>query len=369
MASIDRTPTGWRARWRAPDGGSRSKNFARQVDAQRHLVATEHGKLTGLYVDPSAGRITFKVYAEQWRTRQVHRPGTVTQVERNLRRHVYDRLGSRPIGAVRQSEVQAAVKEMATTLSAATVELIYTYVASIFKAAVDDQVIARTPCRNINRPVVEKASVTPLATETVEALIDSVPGRYRALVVLGVGTGVRISEALGLTSDRVDWMRRSVTIDRQLVGVRDRQPVFGPVKDRKNRPRTIPLPDVVLNALVEHVRVYGTGPDALVFTNDRGQPIRRTTFSDTWRKAADPLGVPLGDGFHQLRHYYASLLIHHGESVKVVQDRLGHYSATMTLDIYGHLWPDSEDRTRQAVDDVLGSMGGEKSAGQVVESS
>ena len=57
---------------------------------------------------------------------------------------------------------------------------------------------------------------------------------------------------------------------------------------------------------------------------------------------------------HALRHYYASLLIRHGESVKVVQARLGHASASETLDTYSHLWPDSEDSTRAAVDAVLG---------------
>ena len=58
---------------------------------------------------------------------------------------------------------------------------------------------------------------------------------------------------------------------------------------------------------------------------------------------------------HVLRHYYASLLIRHGESVKTVQARLGHASATETLDTYSHLWPDSDDRTREAVDSVLGA--------------
>jgi len=73
-----------------------------------------------------------------------------------------------------------------------------------------------------------------------------------------------------------------------------------------------------------------------------------------WRPAARSAGIPSGVGFHALRHFYASLLIRHGESVKVVQNRLGHASAAETLDTYSHLWPDSEDRTRQAVDAVLG---------------
>lgn len=62
--------------------------------------------------------------------------------------------------------------------------------------------------------------------------------------------------------------------------------------------------------------------------------------------------------FHDLRHYYASLLIRHGASVKVVQARLGHKSAGETLDTYSHLWPDDDDRTRGAVDAVLGGAPG-----------
>ncbi len=60
-----------------------------------------------------------------------------------------------------------------------------------------------------------------------------------------------------------------------------------------------------------------------------------------------------GVTFHSLRHFYAGLLIRHGESVKTVQARLGHASAAETLDTYSHLWPDSDDRTRAAVDSVM----------------
>jgi len=65
-------------------------------------------------------------------------------------------------------------------------------------------------------------------------------------------------------------------------------------------------------------------------------------------------GVVATSPLHSLRHYYASLLIRHGESVKTVQARLGHASAVETLDTYSHLWPDSDDRTREAIDTVLG---------------
>ncbi len=84
----------------------------------------------------------------------------------------------------------------------------------------------------------------------------------------------------------------------------------------------------------------------------------RSTFGNLWRRPARSADVPLGQGLHALRHYYASLLIRHGESVKTVQARLGHASATETLDTYSHLWPDSDDGTREAVDAVLGARRG-----------
>src|SRR5664280_579409 len=358
--SIEKQPSGsYRTRWRSPDGKQESRCFPRKRDAEDHLTFMENSKRTGAYIDKAAERVPFKTYAESWRGRQVHRPSTAAQVETNLRLHVYPRIGAKPIGSIRASELQLLVKALATpdgkgtSLAPTTIEVIYNWVAAIFKAAVADRVIHSSPCVKIRLPEVHRKPVKPMSIELVERIVEAVPDPYKALIVLGAGTGVRISEALGITFDRVDLLHHQVTIDRQLVGTKDGRPVFGPVKDRKNRPRTIPLPDVVLVALSEHLSRWPTAPEGLVFRNERDQPIRRTTFSDIWRKAVGPLGIRLGDGYHELRHFYASLLIGSGASVKVVQERLGHTTAQMTLDTYAHLWPDSDDTTRGAVDGVF----------------
>ena len=103
-----------------------------------------------------------------------------------------------------------------------------------------------------------------------------------------------------------------------------------------------------------HLATWPT--DQFVFTTELGDPIRRTAFSERiWRPALKRAGLS-GVTMHGLRHFYASLLIRHGESVKTVQARLGHASAAETLDTYSHLWPDSDDRTRAAVDSVLGRV-------------
>lgn len=187
----------------------------------------------------------------------------------------------------------------------------------------------------------------------VVAMTSSMPERYRALVTFAAGTGLRQGECFGLTLDRVDFLRRQVKVDRQLVLMPGVGPTLGPPKTTASY-RTVPLPDAVLEALSAHLGGYPVGEEGFVFTSGRGEPISRTRFSDGWRPAVRSAGCP-GTTFHHLRHFYASLLIRHGESVKVVQSRLGHASAAETLDTYSHLWPDSEDRTRAAVDAVLRS--------------
>ncbi|GAA1426524.1 hypothetical protein GCM10009601_35560 [Streptomyces thermospinosisporus] len=82
-----------------------------------------------------------------------------------------------------------------------------------------------------------------------------------------------------------------------------------------------------------------------------------------WVRSGKPEGreparvtIPEGASLHDLRHFYASLLIKHGENVKTVQKRLGHTKPSITLDTYTHLWPDEEDTTRAAVEAVLGDV-------------
>lgn len=115
--------------------------------------------------------------------------------------------------------------------------------------------------------------------------------------------------------------------------------------------RTVPLPQTVADVLARHMAATGRREGLLFLAHD-GQPVKRNSFEKVWRAAAVRVGVPTLR-LHDLRHAYASALITAGESVKVVQVRMGHASAMVTLDVYGHLWPDSDDKTRSAVDAFL----------------
>jgi len=90
---------------------------------------------------------------------------------------------------------------------------------SLTDRAVADRVLASSPCTGVWLPEVEKPQIAPWEVDRVEAIVNAIPGRYKSLVTFGAGTGVRISEALGLTLDRVDFLRRTVRIDRQLAPI------------------------------------------------------------------------------------------------------------------------------------------------------
>jgi integrase len=264
--------------------------------------------------------------------------------------------GDRALASIRPSEVQAWVRGRSEVLAPATVELVYRLFSGILGDAVNDRLIVRNPAKGVRLPRRTDKPVVPPTVDQVRTVVDEMPDRYAAIVTLAAGTGMRQGECFGLSVDRVDFLRRSITIDRQLVLAGKAPPQFGPPKTPASV-RTVPLPQVVAEALASHIEQWPRGRDGLIFTNKNDDPIRRNRFSEIWRPAIRRAGVD-GLRFHDLRHFYASLLINHGESVKVVQARLGHASASETLDTYAHLWPDNEERTRAAVDQIFGGRPG-----------
>ncbi|MGN8245274.1 tyrosine-type recombinase/integrase [Cellulomonas soli] len=354
MASIQKRPDGrWRARYRDDAGKEHARHFARKVDGQRWLDEVTASVVTGQYVDPKAGKITLQAYAEHWREIQAHRPSTRDQVRRQFTLHVYPTLGTKPLSTIRPSDLKGLVANLSKTLAPATVTVIYRHLSAVFKAAVADRRIATSPCVGVSIPKPPKPRVVPVETAKVHELVAAFPERFRAMVTLAAGTGMRYSEVAGLTVDRVDFLRRKVSVDRQLVtlpGVVE----LGPPKTASSV-RVVPLPKVVVDALAAHLAAFPAEPGGYVFTTPSGRPVRRSDFGEVWRPAVRAVGLE-GFVFHGLRHYYASLLIRHGASVKTVQDRLGHKSAVETLDTYSHLWPDSDDQTREAVDLELGEV-------------
>lgn len=390
----------WQVRWRDANGEQRKENFEKRPQADTRAAAVKADLDRGLYVDPAAGKESFRAVGERWRGSAVHRPSTATRVERALRLHIYPTFGDRAIAGIRPSEVDAWVKDRAQVLAPNTLKSTYSYLVTVFRTAVHDGIIRANPCAGVKLPKVRRPEVVPLHEDAVRALIDAAPARYRALILLAVASGLRQGEVFGLEVASVNFLRREVTVRQQLVGPDEGEPFIGEPKTHESY-RTVPLAKPAVDALAAHLVAYKpkgvvltdrSNPRKvkeraaqLVFVNERGQAIRRSSWVRAWGRMEEranaslraaherahgdwvrrgrPDGsepelvlVPDGASMHDLRHFYASLLIKNREDVKTVQMRLGHSKPSITLDIYTHLWPSREDTTRAAVEAVLGDV-------------
>ncbi|MGH3785857.1 MAG: tyrosine-type recombinase/integrase [Pseudonocardiaceae bacterium] len=367
MASIAKRGNRWFARYRDDTGREHGKRFDRKVDAQRWIDEATTSLITGQYVDPRAGRTTVRECAEAWRLAAPHAPTMRDKVRRTLELHVYPRFGDLPVSAVRPSAIQGWVSGLPLAPGSAKVAL--GYLSSVFKAGVRDRLIAANPCDGVSVPPARRRQVWIPDLATVNALRDQLPQQYRAVVDLVTGSGLRQGEVFGLEVDGLDFLRgKAVDVHQQLVCLSPHPPYLDEVKSEASQ-RIIPLAKRTLDVLAAHLaanpardveiedRCDPRNPvirtARLLFTTGTPGPMTRSQWSQIWRPAAKAAGFPPRTGLHALRHFYASALIAHGENVKTVQRRLGHSSAAMTLDTYTHLWPDSDDRTRQAVERAL----------------
>jgi len=342
MASIKKREDGqWRARYRDAAGKEHAKHFDRRVDAQRWVDETTAAVVTGQYVDPKAGKTTVRQYARIWQAAQVTRESTARNNDVAIRLHLLPFIGDRPLASIRPGDMQALVKTLSATLAPGTVGQVYKVAGQLFAAAVDDRILSASPCHRVKLPRDDRPEVIVPTVAQISAVAAAVPARYRALVVLLAGSGLRIGEALGLEVSDVDFLRRTVKVERQ----RLQSGQIGPPKTAKSA-RTVPLGQVVIDELAAHLAAYPS--DDALFTLAAGEPLRYSAWRVTLARVCEAVSLDIDT--HAMRHFYASALIAGGASVKVVQTRLGHGSAVVTLDTYGHLWPDDDELTRSVMD-------------------
>lgn len=355
MASIQKRPDGrWRARFVDREGKEHAKHFTRKADGQNWLDEIASSMLTGMYVAPKAGRATVAEFVAEWRDRQAHRERTAENFETILRLHVLPELGPLRLEVVTARHIQKLVNGWTRAGAAAsTVEHRYTLVAMIFKAAGKDRRIPITPCDEIRLPpIAPKSALVPITTDTVLALRDAMPRNYRGFVTTAAGSGLRRGEMFGLTQDRVSVPFKMVRVDRQLGrGTRDNV-TFAEVKTGASN-RNVAIAQVVIDGIEEHIEEFGVHASGLLFCSQIGTPLRPSTLWEAWNRAAREVGTDATP--HDLRHYFASMQIRAGTSIKSLQLMLGHKSATETWDTYGHLVGDEDERARAVIQAALGA--------------
>ena len=368
-------------RFRAPDGRERSKSFKTITEAKRYEREQLVERDRGTWIDPRSGRLTLAEWTAEWQRTMVHlRPNSRRIYADNLRLHVLPKVGSVELGAMRLTSITTEVArawlaalsvkrvgakidlvtgDRGRVLAPATVHQAYRTLNAALQAAVECDRLVKNPMSGVKPPKVEPVAMRFLDVSEVMRLRDAIGPEYRALVLVAAFCGLRASELAGLRWTDVQMLARRMDVAYQL----DDSGALVPPKSKASR-RSINMPAVVADALGVHAS-FGSSQDAatnrdtsgsdqgFVFAAPEGGPMNLHNFrSRVWVPAVERAGLaPLR--LHDLRHTCASLAIAAGADIKVLQRMLGHTSAAMTLDRYGHLMPGQSEAVADRLDALV----------------
>lgn len=344
----------WMARYRPHTNAAEiTKSFEKKVDAKDWLTEQTAAIVTGLWADPKAGKVTFSSFAERWSGRQIWADSTkesnATAIESVTFKDV-------PLGQLRKSHVEQWVKAMHNRgLAPSTIGVRYSVIRSVLKGAVSDKVISTDPSDGVKLPKERRAeaAMTIPTTEQVGAALadcDEVEPHFYAFVAVAAFAGLRLGEVAGLQVGDINFLRRTIKINRQIQGNgRGKTKVVPP---KHGSERTVYVSEELIKIIAKHVEDHAptedpTHPGELWIFGTGGWVYQRNNAGHAWRRLRERAGL---DDFtlHDLRHFYASALIADGCDVVTVQKALGHSLPSITLNTYSHLWPSAEDKTRAA---------------------
>lgn len=375
MAGLAYRRGGWELRYRDYGGIQRVERFPapetrRPPEAALDRRAeVERDLRRGSYVAREEREVTFGVYYQRWlASRRISSARAYTD-EIRARLHVLPRWQDRPLSSIRPSDVDDWIAELSRQMGPHSVRHCYTLFRGPLRRAVKDRLID-DPCIDVplpKKPDLRKTFDDVLSAREVDRLVDAVVdrspgytglktnGRYEALVFLGAWIGPRWNEAIGLRRCDINPLRQEMTIGRVVVNQNGSQTYLERLSKTEDF-RTVPVPQPVMDRLVEHMNRYCPGAvreDFLFLTRTGTHPLRANVGRDVLRTAVARAGLQRHVTWLTLRHTAASLMFDAGLTLFEVQQRLGHKSPTMTAEVYTHLMRERFDEGRQRMENYM----------------
>lgn len=374
--------TAWVVDYRDGQGNRRQKTCKTKKAADT-FAATAHVEVReGIHVADSAS-CTINVAGKLWigaRERAGRERTTIDQYQNHLDLHIGPLIGDKRLTSLSVPEVRAFEERLLDTgRSPSMTKKVLVSLGSLLADAQERGLVARNVVRDLRgrrgasdhraekraKGRLKVGTDIPLPTE-IKALVGALTGRWRPILITAIFTGTRASELRGLPWDAIDFEKKIIRVYQRA----DRYGKIGQPKSDAGE-REIPLAPIVINTLREWRLACPKGDLGLVFPNTKGgveahSHLCHAGLKPAWLAAGvsvpsgklsadgEPVMVPRYSGMHALRHFYASWCINRRSDgglelpAKAVQERLGHSSITMTMDVYGHLFPRGDDGQEMA---------------------
>jgi len=354
MGSVAKQSNGrYRARYRGPDGRTLSKTFDRKWDAERFLALTIADISRAAWIDPTRARMQFGVWADEWLSLSVDlRASTRSTYERELRAGLLPTFDRIPLAAISPEVVRRWIADQAARgVSPTQANKRFRILRRILNVAVETDHLVKNPCKGIRAPEIPHQEMQFLTAVEVRDLAEAMPDWCRVWVYFAAETGLRWGEMLGVRQRDLDLLRRKVHVVQQVTEV---QSVIQPPSKPKTKAgkRTVDLSPFLTEILMAQLERAQPGQNGLVFVNTVGQTPHASSFhSGVWVKAKRKAGLQLR--WHDLRHTAVALAVEQGAHALAIKERLGHSTIEVTLDRYGHLFPQLGEAIAAGLDETF----------------
>jgi integrase len=335
----------WQARILLSDGRriTAPRTFGSKTDATLWLDHHRAALAAGRSGDPERSRVLLEDFAWEWLGQHTNlAPRTREIYAHQLEAHVLPQidedvppLGEVPLNELTPELIRSWQHALLLNRTRSIAAKAYVRLRQVLNQAVDDERIARNPCR-IRRAGAEHHGEQRFASvEELLRLAEAAPERYQAMVLTAGLAGLRQGELLALRRSDLDLGSGDLHVRRKRQQLDSGEVIEGPPKSQAGK-RTVALPEPLVDALREHLRRFvASGNEAYVFTAPEGGPIDRNVFRRrVWVPTIEAAGLS-GLRFHDLRHTAGTLAARTGATTKELMARLGHASASAAL-IYQH---------------------------------
>lgn len=331
-----------------------------QKEVRQKLTAITAEIDDGTYIPPD------KTTVEQWLNIWLKeymgdkKYGTVRNYKNACKYHIIPYIGQYRLSELKPYTIQALYNRLGReeddkkALSPKTIHNVHGVLSKALNQAVWNEMIRSNPAQLTTRPRKTRKEITTLSDVQIQkfgALVEQ--DNYRAILKFILFSGVRESEAIGLTWDCIDFDRGTIRIYRQMLKRTKEAGGYTLASLKNDRERLLTPPPMLLSMLKEQKREQvekrmKAGPawrgwnsveeqkTGLVFTTELGDHYCPQTVYAHFKKIAKQIGAEKAN-VHSLRHTYAVLCLQNGDDVKTVQSNLGHATAAFTLDVYGHV--------------------------------
>ena len=350
---------------------SKSVSGKTKADVEAKMRAVQHEiDESGCYHE--ASKMTVSQWLDTWATEYCNhiKPRTLDSYKSVIEHHLKPSFGKIKLSELTPVNIQSAYNRMKNVktgepLTAKALKNCHGVLHMALQVAVDNELIRRNPADKAKLPKVRQTEIKPLNDEDVRNFLTAIVGtEYERVYMVTLFTGLREGEVLGLTWDEIDYKKGTITIKHQLQKRRGSGGEYSLVSTKNGKSRTITPAPFVIELLKTQERIQKrmqaktadwSNPMGLVFTHDDGRNLCAQTVYLCFKKIAKEIGCP-DARFHDLRHTYATLSLKNGDSVKTVQETLGHHTAAFTMQTYLHVTEEMKKDSADRMQNYISSL-------------